>query len=48
MNFWMWIGAIALASAVVYFALSINGKTEHAGHADQGHDDHGHGGSGHH
>ncbi|MFZ5815893.1 MAG: hypothetical protein ACOY93_11390 [Bacillota bacterium] len=39
MNFWMWVLALVAASALVYFALSINGKTEHAG----GHDDHGHG-----
>lgn len=44
MNYWMWILALVGASAVIYFALSINGKTEHTGgHDDHGHDDHGHG-----
>jgi hypothetical protein len=44
----MWVGAIAVASAFLYGALSINGKTEHAGgHDSHGHDDHGHG-HGHH
>jgi len=41
--FWTWVGALVVASGIVYFALSINGKTEQAG----GHDDHGHGGHGH-
>jgi hypothetical protein len=53
-NFWMWTLAIVGASAVVYLALSINGKHEHAGghddhgHGGHGHGDHGHGGHGHH
>ena len=40
MNFWLWVLGWVVASAVVYLALSINGKTELAG---AGHDDHGHG-----
>jgi hypothetical protein len=46
MNFWIAVGAYVVACAVVYMALSINGKTEQAG----GHDshDHGHGAHAHH
>lgn len=46
MNFWMGVIGVVAASLLVMFALSINGKTEHAeGH---GHDDHHGGGHGHH
>jgi hypothetical protein len=52
MNFWVSFAAFLLACAAVYYAVSINGATEHAGGHDDhahGHDDHGHGkGHGHH
>lgn len=45
MSFIYWAIGCVVATLVVYLALSINGKTEHAGaaHDDHGHDDHGHG-----
>ena len=49
MNFWTSIGALVVATVLVYLGLSLNGKTESAGgHDDQGHDDHGHGHGAHH
>ncbi len=40
MNFWLWVIGWIAASALVFFALSINGKTEDAlddGHATSQH-----------
>jgi hypothetical protein len=54
MNFWTAFALFIVASALIYGALSVNGKTEAPagdahGHDDHGHghDDHGHGGHGH-
>lgn len=48
MNFWGAFVAYLVGCVAVFFALSINGKTEQPGGAHgHGHDDHGHGG-GHH
>jgi hypothetical protein len=47
MAFWYGVIGVVVASVVVFFALSINGKTK----APEGHDSHGHGdghGHGHH
>ncbi len=41
MNFWLWVLGWIAASAVVIFALSINGKTESVDALEEGHG-HGH------
>lgn len=44
MNFWIGVVGVAVASVIVYVALSINGVTPWAGEGqdDHGHDDHAH------